>query len=559
LNWYQGLFDETILILQSPQTMRLLRILLVLASAGSVVVAQTNATPEARKLSLQDCIQLALQHNLELQIDRYNPQISLFNLKANYGDYDPNFSLSGQHDHNESGSQLVAGGLVIPGSITDDNSFSSTLNGLLPWGTTYSFGTGRPISDTYGTTGGTAPDPSRPFLTTNGTAFVNGSTGPVVITNFAQVPVRVPFENSAGAVSLSANQPLLKNFLFNQTKLNIHVAKNRLQYSELTLRLQIMQTITKLEQAYYDLIYNRENLLVQQKAVELAERLVAENRKRLEVGALAPLDLQSAEAQAASTRAAVIQAQSVLGTQERLVKQLITDKYRAEWADVRLEPTGVLTAPAPVINLQDSWSKGLSQRPELLQSKLDVERVGIQLKYDRNQLLPELDAFATYGFNGSGTGRQNEFSDALYDIQQLDRPFYTYGGKISIPLSNTKARNNYKADKASREQVVLTLKQLEQNIMIQIDNDIGTVRASYDQVQATRAAREYEEAALDAEQKKLESGKSTTYTVLQVQRDLTNARGNEIQALDSYNRNLSQLSLDEGSTLERLGVNLEVK
>jgi outer membrane protein TolC len=95
--------------------------------------------------------------------------------------------------------------------------------------------------------------------------------------------------------------------------------------------------------------------------------------------------------------------------------------------------------------------------------------------------------------------------------------------------------------------------------MIQIDNDIGNIRADFDQVHATRTAREYQEAALDAEQKKLESGKSTTYTVLQVQRDLTNARGAEIQALDTYNKRLSQLSLDEGSTLERLGIHFEVK
>jgi len=109
------------------------------------------------------------------------------------------------------------------------------------------------------------------------------------------------------------------------------------------------------------------------------------------------------------------------------------------------------------------------------------------------------------------------------------------------------------------QQLVLTLKQLEQNTLILIDNDIGTIRANYDQVQATRAAREYEEAALDAEQKKLESGKSTTYTVLQVQRDLTTARGNEIQALDTYNKSLSQLSLHEGSTLDRLEIRLESK
>jgi outer membrane protein TolC len=191
----------------------------------------------------------------------------------------------------------------------------------------------------------------------------------------------------------------------------------------------------------------------------------------------------------------------------------------------------------------------------LLQAKLDVERQGIQLKYDKNQLWPELDVFGTYGFNGSG----KEFSDAFADFKTTDRPFYTYGGKITVPLSNIRARNSYKADKANLQQVVLTLKQLEQNTLILIDNDIGTIRANYDQVQATRAAREYEEAALDAEQKKLESGKSTTYTVLQVQRDLTTARGNEIQALDTYNKALSQLSLHEGSTLDRLEIKLETK
>ncbi|HZR17205.1 MAG TPA: TolC family protein [Verrucomicrobiae bacterium] len=505
--------------------MRILRILCVLAIAGTVAMAQTNATNTVRQLSLQDCIQLALQHNLDLQIDRYNPQIALFNLRGDYGAYDPSFSLSGQHDHNEAGSQILAGGFIIPGSISDDNSFSGGLTGATPIGTTYSLqGNTR---DQYGQSFG---------LDTNGL-------------------IARPFENSGASASISATQPLLKNLWIDNNRLVIRIARNRLKYSELTLRLQIMQTITTLEQAYYDLIYNRENVIVQQKAVELAERLVMENRKRLEVGALAPLDLQSAEAQAASTRAAVIAANSQLGTQERLLKSLITDAYANEWANVGIEPGAKLMAPAPVVNLQDSWSKGLAQRPELLQAKLDVERQGIQLKYDKNQLWPELDVFGTYGFNGSG----KEFSSALGDFQTTDRPFYTYGGKIIVPLANVRARNSYKADKANMQQFVLTLKQLEQNIMIQIDNDIGTIQANYDQVQATRAAREYEEAALDAEQKKLESGKSTTYTVLQVQRDLTTARGNEIQALDTYNKSLSQLSLHEGSTLDRLNITLETK
>jgi outer membrane protein len=511
---------------QSPHEMRLLRILLALISLSSVALAQTNSASSVRQLSLQDCIQLALQHNLDLRIDRYNPQIAQFNLQGDYSGYDPAFSLSGQHDHNEAGSQLLGGGFIIPGSVSDDNAFSGGLSGALPSGATYNLqGSAR---DQYGHSFA---------VLTNGTL------------------VQSPFENSGASASLSVSQPLLKNLWIDNNRLVIYIGKNRVKYAEVQLKLQIMQTITTLEQAYYDLIFNRENVNVQTKAVELAERLVMENRKRLEVGALAPLDLQSAEAQAASSRAAVIAATSQLGTQERLVKSLITDAYSSDWASVTLAPAGNLNAPVPVLNLQDSWAKGLAQRPELLQAKLDIERAGIQLKYDKNQLWPELDVFGTYGFNGSG----KEFSGALGDLQGMDRPFYTYGGRINLPLSNVRARNNYKATKANMQQLVLALKQLEQNTLILIDNDIGTIRANFDQVQATRAAREYEEAALDAEQKKLESGKSTTYTVLQVQRDLTTARGNEIQALDTYNKSLSQLSLHEGSTLDRLEIRLESK
>ncbi len=519
-------FDESMLILQSSRTMRWLGTLLVVTTAAFGAWAQTNnAAPQARELSLQDCIQMALQHNLDLQIDRYNPQIAQLSLNAAYAGYDPSLSLSGQHDHNEAGTELLGGGFSIPGSIRDDDSFSGNLQGLLPWGTTYNI--------------------QANAVDITGKSFA-------VDTNLNVLGI--PFANSSGSASINLSQPLLKNFWIDSTRLNIRVARNRLKYSEQTLRLQIMQTISTLEQAYFDLIYYRENVLVQQKAVELAERLVLENRKKLEVGALAPLDLQSAEAQAASTRAAVLAAQSQLGTQERVLKLLITDQYR-DWAKIVPVPSGKLSASPPVVSLQDSWARGLSQRPELMQAKLDIERQGIVLKYDKNQLFPELDVFGTYGYNGSG----NVFADTFYDIQEMNRPYYTYGGRLSYPLSNVRAKNTYKADKATLQQLVLTYKRLEQGVMIALDNDIGTLRANFDQVEATKAAREYEESALEAEQKKLDNGKSTTYTVLQVQRDLTNARGSEIQALDAYNRSLSQLSLDEGGTLQRLGINLEVK
>ncbi len=492
-------------------------ILPVLIGTSVAVLAQTNNPAlVVRQISLQDCIQMALQHNLDLQVDRYNPQIALGQLGAAYGGYDPSLFISGQHDYSESGSRLVSGGFSVAGSKSEDDSFSSSLNGLLPWGMNYTFQGN--ATDTYGTSG----------------------------TN--------RFENSSGSATVKVTQPLLKNFWIDQNRLNIRVAKNRLKYSELGLKLQVMQTVTTLEQAYYNLIYDRENVVVQQKAVELAEELVAQNRKRVQVGTLAILDEKQAEAQAATSQAALISARSTLAVQEHLVKQLITDRY-ADWADVLLEPSGTLATPQQSFSLQDSWRKGLTERPDLLQAKLDLERAGIQLKYDRNQLFPELDVFGTYGFNGSG----KEFSGVLYDIRQQSLPTYTYGGQITIPLANTTARNNYKVSKMTLQQAVLMVKKMERDVMVQIDDDIKQAQSSYEQVAATRAARQYAEDALAAEQKKLENGKSTTYTVLQMQRDLTTARGNEIQALATYNNNLSQLSLDEGTTLERLDINFEWK
>jgi outer membrane protein TolC len=318
--------------------------------------------------------------------------------------------------------------------------------------------------------------------------------------------------------------------------------------------LDLMNTITALEQVYYDLIYTRENVLVQEKAAEQTDQLVAENKKKLEVGALAELDLAAAEAQAAQNRAAIITAKSLLGTQERKLKLYITDDI-AKWADVTIVPAGPLTAPKQDFNRQNSWRKALAQRPDYQEAKLDAEQAGIQLKYDYNQLFPEVDVIGSFGYNGSGT----VFSGALYDVQQQNRPFYTFGGQISLPLANVGPRNLYKGAKLSMQQYVLLVKQKERDILISVDNDIGTLQADYDSVQATHAQRLYEEQALDAEQKKLANGKSTTYQVLLVQHDLTAARGAEIQALDTYNKGLSQLSLDEGTTLERLNIDLQVK
>ena len=170
-------------------------------------------------------------------------------------------------------------------------------------------------------------------------------------------------------------------------------------------------------------------------------------------------------------------------------------------------------------------------------------------------LFPELDLIGTYGFNGGS----REFSGTFNQIHEGNAPFYSYGAQLTMPLSNLGPRNQYKSTKATLQQIVLQLKQLEQNAMVQIDNAVKQAQSAYQSVDATRQARIYAEAALDAEQKKYAVGKSTTFTVLQLQNSLTSARSQEIRSLANYNEALANLSQQEGHTLERHGIKLEAK
>jgi len=496
----------------------------VLAGAGVAAVAQTNVSG-ARKVSLEDCIQGALEKNLDLRIARYTPPLALTDLQAAYAGYNPTFSVGGEHNYSMSGGGFNPAINTVTASTTSDaNNFNSSFGGLTPWGLNYSLQGN--IAETYGT----------------------GGTSSGLLSSF---------DSTRGSASINLSQPLLKNFWIDQTRFNVKVAKNRLRYSELELKSSIMTVANTVEQAYYDLIYARENVTVQEKAVESATQLVVENKKKVEVGAMAPLEAQDAEAQAASSQAALIAARYALAKQQNTVMQLITDDYAAS-QPIDLQPTAPLRASVRVFDRQISWSKGLTERPDLLQAKLDVERQGVTIKYNFNQLFPQLDLVGSYGHSAGGSDIR-EFSQGFNQIGEGSRPFYSYGAQLTFPIGNTGARAAYKRSKLGMEQLVLTLKKLEQTIMATIDTDIQAARSSYQAVAATRAAREFAAAALEAEQKKLENGKSTTYTVLQKQRDLTAARGNEIQALAAYNKALAQLSLDEGSTLDRLGINLEVK
>jgi outer membrane protein len=531
--------------------MRLLTVLLIFTCSQVAGLSQTREMV-VRNLALEDCLELALKHNLNLQIQRLDPQIARYSLSAAYGAYDPAFNISGEHTYSLSPGGIDPQGRTFVGNETESDAFRSGFSGLLPWGLNYSLGGS--IADVYGTRPGFIPDLTQPEVFTNNFVDINtGQTVSFVGTNYATMPRRTPFGTASGTVGfLELRQPLLRDFLTDSTRLQIFLNRRNVQTSELELRMQVMTIVTIVEEAYYNLMFAQDNVRVQQAALELADRLLAENRKRVEVGALAPLDEMQAESQAAGRRADLLAAQGTEDTQQRVLKSLLSDDY-SQWQDVIIKPTANLVAVPQRFDLQESWRNGLTKRPDLAQQKIAMERQGYIIRYQRNQVLPRVDLVGTYGYRAAG----DEFAGAFEQLGRGDYPFWSYGAELRMPLMQTTARNTLRSAKATGEQIALQLKQMEQNILIRIENAIANAQTAFQRVAATREARIYAQSALEAEQKKLESGKSTSFEVLSLQRDLTAARSAEIRALADYNIALAQISLNEGTTLERRNVTFE--
>lgn len=490
--------------------------LAIFFSLGVVTyAAPTNVSP--RKLSLPDCIQIALEHNLDVKVARFDPEIAGHYVSAAYGAYEPAFEVGGIHSYNTSPGGIDEQNRPYPGTTTEGDAYRAGIVGLLPTGLRVDLGAD---------------------LSTRSGLNPSGS-----------------FENADGSASIQLRQPILRNFWIDNTRLTIQVSKKQLQISELALRGQVMSVVTAVQLAYYDLLLAQERIKVQEQALQLAERLVKESKRRVEVGTVARLDEKQAESQVSARQSDLFGAQGAFATQEYQLKNLLSDHF-GDWDGIRILPTQTLSVSTNELNLHQSWGYGLAQRPDLLQLKVDLERQGVVLKYLRNQIFPQLDLVGSYG----QVGAEQSYRGALDGIRKGDSPFYTFGAILSIPIGgNRSARSNYRASKAELNQSLVRLKRLEQDIMVEIGIAVEQARTRFAQVDATKQSRLFAEAALAAEQKKLDNGRTTSFVVLQLQRDLTTAQLSELAALTEYNKALAQLALREGTTLEKNRVNMEFK
>jgi outer membrane protein len=258
------------------------------------------------------------------------------------------------------------------------------------------------------------------------------------------------------------------------------------------------------------------------------------------------LEEKIAQAELALSEAALLAARNDALNAESLLKGTLLEDFIREY-HVRLQPTDRMLAVPTMLDLQEALRIAIESRPDLQAARLNIEKQNLQLKYDFNQLFPRLDLFGTYRLNGL----DENLGGSLTDLRRRDFPTEQYGVSISFPLTMWSERNNYKASKAAKAQAILQMKQIEEVTIRLVEEQIRRVKTLWEIIPLTRERTLAAQAALEAEQKKLSAGKSTSFNVLSLASDLTLAQVNEILSVRDYNQALAELALRIGEVFER--------
>jgi outer membrane protein len=359
---------------------------------------------------------------------------------------------------------------------------------------------------------------------------------------------------------------------------NIRIARLNRKVSDLVFEQQVIVTVSAVVNLYWDLVSFNEDLRVKRQALALAQKLYEDNKKQVEIGTLAKIEVARAEAEMASREQDVTVSETSVLQQEAVLKNALTRSGAATATvySARIVPTDSLrlNLEDPIPPLPELMDTALEHRPELKQTRLSIETSRIGLGGSRSQLLPTLDLQAAFtnnalagdpnylkvgqpGFVPPIQGYVGGFGEALAQIFRRNYPDYSIGFQLNVPLRNRLAQADYARDSLTLRQTELRERQQMNQIRVDVQNaQIGLtqIRAQY---LAARKTRELQVLALDAEQKKFQAGASTNYLVIQAQRDLATAEGGEVSALANYKRAQTQMELVTGQTLVAHNIRLE--
>ena len=486
---------------------------------GTIPPAERRET-----ISLADAALQALKHNLDISISRQTKEIRQADITVEQAKFDPTLSVNGQF-----------------------NRAVSPLN--------------RPV---FGATGGsltgiTPFDQRTQSVTLDATA--NLPTGGNVDLNYS--PARTSVNQNlaggflfnpsyTGGLALTLTQPLLRNAGFDVTKTFIRVAQNNAFVEEHVFRDRVLTVLASVEQTYWEVVFANENLKVAEAALKAAQELLATNRAKAKAGIMSIVDVLQAEAAVASRVEQILVADKAIRDQEDQLRRLLNPAEEDLRQDLRLTPLDQPVVTLEPISLQEAIDKAIEQRPEIAQAMKNMETSDLNTKFAKNQILPTLSFQGTMGMAGLG----KDYGDSVN--RNFNGDYYNYGAGLvlSYPLGNRSAWSTYNKRQLEAKNAEASLMNVRQQIIVGVREAVRRVQTDFKRIETTRSARIMAEKQLQAEQERLKVGLSTTRFVLDFQRDLATAQGNELRATVDYNKSLSNLSRHKATTLDRYNLQL---
>jgi len=471
------------------------------------------------------------------------------------GSFDPVLTGTLQEDHFN---QKTSSSFSVPLLVQNTGTVDFAYNQAFQWGTNLSVG----------------------FNNTRGTSNnIFTSLSPQINSNFRA----------------TVTQHLLQGFGFAPNTRFIHIAKNNRELSDVAFRLQIIDSVDQIENIYWDLVFAYENVRVQNESLAFAQKTLSDTKKQVEIGSLAPIEVVRAQSTVAQDQQLVTKARTDLELQQLLMKNAVTRTLKdPALATAEVIPTSTMDVPAqePVVPIDDLISESLRHRPELVESRIDLNSRELSNKAVRSSLLPSLDLFAYYGGSGLGgaqnpaglcstpeTAQQLQFGCAAANPdptlnQHPIVPLTSYGGtvnqlfnstapdkgvglQLNIPLRNRAAQAVQIRSELEYRQAQMRLQQIENQVGVEVRNAQFAMQQNRASVDSARAAVELGRQSLDAEQKKYQFGTSTTTAVLQFQSQLATAESGLVNAMVAYEKSKVELDRATGQLLDHYGISID--
>jgi outer membrane protein len=511
---------------------------------------------QQRPLSLREALAMALENNKDIEVARENVRIAEFDLLGAKGVYDPRIVTTAFYERAENPISSFLSGGQNGSTVQSDYSGTARLEGQSPF-----------LGGNY------RLDFSSVRLTTNN--------------QFTALNPQYPT-----ALTFSYTQPLLRGLKFDNNRRQIEIARKNLSLTDAQFRQRAIDTITNVQRAYWDLVFSLRSLQVQRDAVTKARTQLEHNKRLVQEGQLAPIDVVAAEAQISTYEQGVFSALEGVSRAENNLKNLIAQDQKAPIWTESLVPTDPIDLAVPEISLPDALKTAMENRPELQQSNVLREINQIDQRYFKEQTKPGIDLVGTYGLTGLAgsisTAGVNPFTASSLQVRQrVDQlsalagleplpvvPPQTFspdllggynqslqnllanrynnfriGVQISLPLRNRTAEAQLGRSLVEGERIGTQREQLEQTIQVDVRNALQAMRSSEARLRAAVATREANEQQFASEQRKLDAGQSTVFLVLERQTTLTEARGRELQAQTDLNKAIADLQRATGNAL----------